>query len=226
MLELIFTWQVFWLSSWVVFLFVSIHEEYVYRPYVATSLLLLSFWYWSWLPTWEIISSYNWFVIISVYLCAGAGWLVFKWIRFYQYVYDNLNPTLSKMVTRCEDNGIYINELKLMNKLETPYTYNDNAQYNDTELTLWNSLRDKWSGTKRIVIGHSDKKIPLKSLEFKEKLIMWGMWWPISFIETFFSDFIYNLWNFIYDLMGGFLDKLSTGGSDRLTTQGKNNEGS
>ena len=114
------------------------------------------------------------------YIGIGVIWGLFKWVRF---VYRK--------------KGQYKSVLNSFLK-----------EQNATELN--DELRFKWN-TKLNGYGQyiSISAIPPVASENKEKIINWMAFWPFSMLGTLLNDFLTEVWNAIYDSIGGTYDKIA-----------------
>lgn len=179
----------FWaiISAWVIVTFIYIHKE---QPGWA------SFWLIAFLiglhlggvvNVIEIVLNHPWKILglFGAYIGVGLVWTIFKF----------------KMWSR--DRRILINNeiSQLRNNFLKEYEIN--------ETSIPKNLQEKWQ---RLINGNmylARAKNGMNVEENKGRLTLWAVWWPISMIWTFISDWITKIFNLlIFDMLGGLLGRI------------------
>jgi hypothetical protein len=116
----------------------------------------------------------------------GTVWIFTKWYSYCNIILDKLYEHKDNIISSMQTykNVSYFQEDGSLTKEGTQYLYER-------------------------ISGKLGVDIPLKVKNHKSLFYMWWVGWPISLFWTFCDDPLRRFWNFIYNLIGGSLQRIS-----------------
>jgi len=141
-----------------------------------------------------LLTKTQWFIIVLGYFSAGSAFIVYKWFNFSRKKHKALKPEIINLLEKYEGVSAEIYEQSI-DKMDLIKKLDDHS--NEQRLMEWLRI-------KRRILGGEHYQLPLKSTEFKERLMMHGMWWPLSLASMFFTNFLSDLWSAIVETMSSF----------------------
>ena len=129
---------------------------------------------------------------IGVYFLGGTIWTIVKW---YFYLLRRRDEA-RKIRIYFDANHDELNQ-RWSNSDEFNFVnwMNDGGQYG--------------SGASRHRRSYSDSNYPPMATQHKGDILFWAIYWPFSAFWTLLNDPIRRLWNAIYSVLGGMLQRIS-----------------
>jgi hypothetical protein len=126
------------------------------------------------------------------YFMIGTLWIFLKWV-FHVYKIKNKYDDIK---------DAQLKELKTRyGGPQSSYTY-----FNQ-DGSLTDDGRDRFLSNCAYKIG--ERSLPMKISMYKSRLYMWWIVWPASIVDTVLFDLVKTVWNFVYGLMNGLLQRIS-----------------
>jgi hypothetical protein len=127
-------------------------------------------------------------IIVGSYFVVGSIWIIVKWLSHVYTVRDRFNAVKQEC----------IDELKRADQRNINFAA-------DGTLTDDGKLRIYKLGALKI----NERNLPLLVSQHKSDMYMWWVVWPLSLFWTVLNDPITRLWNFVYNMFGNWMQKVS-----------------
>lgn len=118
-------------------------------------------------------------IIVAAYFAAGSVWIIIKWASHVYKVRDRFNAVKQACLT----------------------------ELNITSEALSDEHKQQVYRLAARKIG--EPELPLQVSQHKSKIYMWWLCWPLSLFWTLLDDPITRLWNFVYNLFGRWMQRIS-----------------
>lgn len=128
-------------------------------------------------------------IIVGAYFAAGSLWIVIKWVSHVYKVRDRFNAVKQDCIR--EIGHPSPDPLKFFNT--------------DDSLNEAGKQRVYWIAAQKI----GEKQLPLQVAQHKAQIYTWWLCWPLSLFWTLLDDPITRLWNFVYNLFGRWMQRIS-----------------
>lgn len=123
------------------------------------------------------------------YLAIGTGWLFVKWPVHVYKIKNKFDAIKDDMMKRFKRD------------------YGNLSGYFNADNTLTDIGTQKFLSLCAYDIG--ERSLPINVKVYKSRLYMWWICWPASVFWTIFADFVKSIWNFVYNTIAGWLQKIS-----------------
>jgi hypothetical protein len=135
-------------------------------------------------------------VIVLLYIIAGAGWIVVKWLSHVYTVRDRFNEAKDGIIAG------FKNQIKYT----SGYVGDRTVLFNDDGTLNAEGMERLYSeGARRV----GEARLPLQVTQHKSEIYMWWLCWPLNMFWTLLNDPIRRIGNFIYHLLGDTLQNIS-----------------
>lgn len=132
------------------------------------------------------------FTYIGGYFLGGTVWTIVKWYFYLLRRRDEARKIRVYFDANCDD-------------LNQKWKNNDEFNF-----TNWmNDGGSTGSGASRCRRAYNDRNYPPMATQHKGDILFWATYWPFSAFWTLLNDPIRRLWNAIYSVLGGILQRIS-----------------
>lgn len=128
-------------------------------------------------------------IILGAYFAIGSLWIIIKWFSHVYRVRDQFNAVKQEC----------IDELRRVDHNQTNFTGNGDALTDEGKRRIYKSA----------AMRINERSLPLQVSHHKADIYMWWLCWPISMFWTALNDPITRLWNFVYSLLGNWMQRIS-----------------